>query len=151
MRQDITPGIEEGYPLGFVERVKNRGKMVNWAPQQRVLAHASVACFLSHCGWNSIVEGLSNGLPFLCCPYFADQFLNQSYILDHWGTGLGFERDEGGIIRKEEIRVKVEELLSDESYKLNALKLQVKARASVEGGGSSKENLLKFVDWIKDN
>ncbi|GFQ07489.1 UDP-glycosyltransferase 83a1 [Phtheirospermum japonicum] len=38
--------------------------MVSWAPQQQVLSHPSVACFVSHCGWNSTIEGVANGVPF---------------------------------------------------------------------------------------
>ncbi|KAG5226991.1 UDP-glycosyltransferase 83A [Salix suchowensis] len=68
--------INEAYSEGFQERVAARGKIVGWAPQQKVLSHPSVSCFLSHRGWNSTMEGVSNGMPFLCWPYFADQFLN---------------------------------------------------------------------------
>ncbi|KAJ0100630.1 hypothetical protein Patl1_21734 [Pistacia atlantica] len=104
VRPDITDGANEAFPDGFEERVANRGKMVVWAPQQKVLSHPSIACFFSHCGWNSTVEGLSNGLPFLCWPYFADQFIDESYICDVWKVGLRFKRDESGIITREEIK-----------------------------------------------
>nr|UHB15538.1 UDP-glycosyltransferase [Paris polyphylla] len=92
VRSDLTDGPSDPYPDGFGLRVANRGKMVGWAPQHRVLAHPSIACFVSHCGWNSTMEGVRNGLRFLCWPYFADQFFNESYICDVWRTGL---RDEG--------------------------------------------------------
>lgn len=150
VRQDITQDIDEAYPVGFKERVKNRGKIVDWAPQQQVLSHLSVACFLSHCGWNSTIESISNGVPFLCWPYFADQFLNQSYIVDHWEVGLGLEKDESGIIRQEEIKNKVEQLLSDKIYKTRALKLQCKTTDSVREGGCSQKNFQNFMDWIKE-
>ncbi|KAK4490740.1 hypothetical protein RD792_001443 [Penstemon davidsonii] len=151
VRQDITHDIDQSYPKGFKERVKNRGKMVSWAPQQRVLSHPSVACFMSHCGWNSTIEGISNGVPFLCWPYFADQFLNQSYICDHWAIGLDLNKDESGIITQEEIRNKVEHLVNDRNYKTRALNLQAKTMSSVTGGGSSQKNFSNFLDWIKDN
>ncbi|XP_022866242.1 UDP-glycosyltransferase 83A1-like, partial [Olea europaea var. sylvestris] len=137
-------------PEGFNDRVQNRGLIVSWAPQQKVLSHPSVACFLSHCGWNSTVEGVSNGVPFLCWPYFADQFFNQTYICDHWEVGLELDRDARGIIRKEEIKNKLEQLLIDERYKERALNLQAKTVASATKGCSHK-NFNNFVDWVKDN
>lgn len=151
VRQDLMKGSGNAYPQGFEERIKNRGKIIEWAPQQKVLSHPSVACFVSHCGWNSTIEGVYSGIPFLCWPYSADQFINESYIVDHWGVGLGFEKDESGIIREEEIKNKVEKILSDKSYKTKALELQAKTTASVREGGSSHKNFHSFMEWIKGN
>ncbi|CAL5367649.1 unnamed protein product [Camellia sinensis] len=132
VRPDIADENNDAYPEGFKERVATRGRMVGWAPQQKVLNHPSVACFLSHCGWNSTMEGLSNGIPFLCWPYFADQFLNQSYICDVWKVGLGFNCDESGIIKQGEIKDKVEQLLNDKTIKARALDLKEVAAKSVK-------------------
>lgn len=149
VRQDKTANADKAYPIGFKDRVDNRGRMVGWAPQQQVLSHPSVACFISHCGWNSTIEGIGNGVPFLCWPYFADQFLNQTYICDEWKVGLGLSKDESGIITREEIKEKVEHLLSDKSYKERVLNLQAKTMDSVRGGRSHK-NFNNFIDWIKN-
>ncbi|CAI9758692.1 unnamed protein product [Fraxinus pennsylvanica] len=151
VRQDIdtVKSTLPNMPEGFEDRVRNLGLMVSWAPQQKVLSHPSVACFLSHCGWNSTVEGVSNGVPFLCWPYFADQFFNQTYICDHWEVGLGLDKDERGIIRKEQIKNKLEQLLTDERYKERALNLQAKTMASANKGCSHK-NFNNFVEWIKE-
>ena len=54
--------------------------VVRWCPQQKVVAHRAVCAFfrfVSHCGWNSTMEGVRNGMPFLSWPYFADQFLDR--------------------------------------------------------------------------
>ncbi|KAL8475807.1 hypothetical protein ACS0TY_028460 [Phlomoides rotata] len=146
VRQDATSYT---YPEGFEERVKNQGRMVGWAPQQQVLSHPSVACFISHCGWNSTMEGIGNGVPFLCWPYFADQFINQTYICNEWETGLGLIKDENGMIRREEIKDKVDRVLRDKSYKERALNLQAKAMDSVKEGPSHK-NFNSFIEWIKE-
>ncbi|KAL6553050.1 hypothetical protein OROGR_006892 [Orobanche gracilis] len=156
VRPDSTPTHDNTdddnayYPEGFKDRVKDRGLMVRWAPQQQVLSHPSVACFVSHCGWNSTVEGVGNGVPILCWPYFADQFLNETYICSEWRIGLGLSKDEGGIIRRGEIMGKLEKLRSDKGYRERALDLQAKTMAGSRGGNSNK-NFNDFIEWIKDD
>ncbi|KAF9624162.1 hypothetical protein IFM89_008100 [Coptis chinensis] len=149
VRPDFTCEGTDVYPEGFEARVCSRGRMVGWAPQRQVLAHPSIACFLSHCGWNSIMEGLSVGVPFLCWPYFADQLLNKSYICDVWKNGLGFDSDENGLISREEIKAKVVGLLGNEEIKGNALNLKEIALKNVSDGGASSRNFEDFVQWIK--
>ncbi|XP_077223202.1 UDP-glycosyltransferase 83A1-like isoform X2 [Tasmannia lanceolata] len=152
VRPDLTGGPNrptDAYPDGFLERVADRGRMVGWSPQQKVLAHTSLACFVTHCGWNSTMEGLTNGVPLLCWPYFADQFLNRSYISDVWKVGLGLNQDSDGIISKEEIKKKLEELLSDGGIRTRASELKEMAKKSVSEGGASSRNFNDFVEWIK--
>ncbi|GLT75518.1 hypothetical protein SLA2020_472360 [Shorea laevis] len=149
VRPDITEVKDEAYPKGFQASVVDRGQMVDWAPQRAVLSHASISCFLSHCGWNSTLEGVSNGVPLLCWPYFADQFMNESYICEIWKVGLKLEKDENGIIRQEEIKSKMEKLLGDENLKARALELKEKIRTSVKEGGSSNNIFKSFVEWVK--
>lgn len=148
VRSNMTDKVNDAYPKGFFDRVATQGLVVGWAPQQKVLCHPSIACFLSHCGWNSTMEGVSNGVPFLCWPYFADQFLNQSYICNVWRIGLGFDRNENGIITRNEVRIKVEQLLGDEKIKARALAFQEMAASSIREGGSSNKNFSNFVEWI---
>ena len=150
VRSDFADGSAAEFPDGFIERVAENGKIVSWAPQEEVLAHPSVACFLSHCGWNSTMDGLAMGVPFLCWPYFADQFHNQSYICDQWKVGLGLNPDENGFISRHEIKKKIEILVSDEGIKGNAKKLKEMARNSgSEEGGSSYKNFKTFIETIK--
>ncbi|KAK1380898.1 putative UDP-glucuronosyl/UDP-glucosyltransferase [Heracleum sosnowskyi] len=146
----LRPGMtnEEAFLQEFEARIGSRGKIVSWAPQEKVLSHPSVACFMSHCGWNSITEGLSNGVPFLCWPYICDQFLNETYICDVWKVGLGFEKDETGIIRKAEVKNKVEQLLGDINFKSRAVDLKERIRNSVQDGRSFK-NFGDIIEWMR--
>ncbi|XP_017221077.1 UDP-glycosyltransferase 83A1-like [Daucus carota subsp. sativus] len=146
----LRPGMSNAEPFWkeFEERIGCHGKIVSWAPQEKVLSHPSIACFMSHCGWNSTTEGLSNGVPFLCWPYIVDQFLNETYICDVWKLGLGFEKDGTGIVTKEEIKKKVEQIVGDLNYKARAVELKEKIANSVRDGSSFK-NFGKIVEWMR--
>ncbi|KAJ0098838.1 hypothetical protein Patl1_21711 [Pistacia atlantica] len=149
VRPDITDKINDAYQKGFQDRIATRGHIVSWAPQQKVLAHPSIACFISHCGWNSTMEGISNGVPFLCWPYFGDQMHNENYICNIWRIGLGLSKDESGIITREEIKTKLEELLDNSKYQANVLDLKERVLNSIKEGGSSYNNFKNFVEWLK--
>uniref|UniRef100_A0A2N9HAQ7 Glycosyltransferase n=1 Tax=Fagus sylvatica TaxID=28930 RepID=A0A2N9HAQ7_FAGSY len=149
VRSDVIDRTLAEFLDGFKTRINDRGMIVQWAPQEKVLAHPSTACFLSHCGWNSTLEGISMGVPFLCWPYFADQFHNKSYICDAWKVGLGLNPDENGLITRHEINTKIKTLLFDDGIKSNALKLKEMAKKSVTEGGSSFKNFESFIEQIK--
>ncbi|KAJ7974321.1 UDP-glycosyltransferase [Quillaja saponaria] len=147
----VRPGTDNSvshpYPDEFTG---TRGKIVRWAPQQQVLSHPALACFITHCGWNSTLEGVCNGVPCLCWPYFADQFFDKTYICDVWKVGFGFDTDERGIISREEIKMKVEQLVSVENLRARSSKLKEMAMNNIAEGGQSSENFRKFMKWLKE-
>ncbi|XP_057802727.1 UDP-glycosyltransferase 83A1-like [Salvia miltiorrhiza] len=149
VRRDLANGLQAEFPDGFLERVARFGKIVEWAPQDEVLSHPAVACFVSHCGWNSTLEGVSKGLPYLCWPYFADQAHDESYICDKWEIGLRIDCDENRIRSRYEIKKKIDMVLSESRFKENALKLKETCAKSVSEGGSSYKNLMTFIDHLR--
>ncbi|XP_061366528.1 UDP-glycosyltransferase 83A1-like [Gastrolobium bilobum] len=147
VRQDSNSTNKMALPNEFLG---SKGKIVSWAPQQKVLSHPAIACFVSHCGWNSTMEGLSNGVSFLCWPYFADQFYNKKCICDELKVGLGFDSDENGLVSRWEIKTKVDQLLCDENIRSMSLKLKENVMNNIAEGSMSSENFSKFVKWLKD-
>ncbi|XP_004489506.1 UDP-glycosyltransferase 83A1 [Cicer arietinum] len=133
------------YPDEFLG---TQGKIVGWAPQKKILNHPAIACFISHCGWNSTIEGVHAGVPFICWPFLTDQFLNKSYICDVWKNGLALEKDENGFISKEEIKRKVEQVLDDDDIKEMCLKIKEMTINNMVEGGQSSNNLQKFISWV---
>ncbi|KAK6261715.1 hypothetical protein QUC31_007531 [Theobroma cacao] len=149
VRSDFMDRSIAKFPDEFKSRVAERAKFVEWAPQEKVLAHPSVSCFMSHCGWNSTIEGLSMGVPFLCWPYIADQFSNKNYICDVLKIGLELFKDENVITTKHEVSTKINKLLSSDVIKANALHIKEIARKSFNEGGSSFKNFKIFIEHIK--
>ncbi|TKV91274.1 hypothetical protein SEVIR_9G084700v4 [Setaria viridis] len=148
VRPDFVAGLSKPWLDEFQRRVGDSGLIVSWCPQQQVLAHRAVACFVSHCGWNSTMEGVRNGVPFLCWPYFTDQFQNESYICNVWRTGLAVVRGADGVVTKEELSGKVERVIGDEGIRERVGALRDAARRSIAEGGSSHENFKKFVELL---
>ncbi|XP_047957093.1 UDP-glycosyltransferase 83A1-like [Salvia hispanica] len=148
----LTEGGEAVYGDRFVARVAGRGRMVEWAPQEAVLGHPATACFVTHCGWNSFTESLMNGVPVVCWPYFGDQMYTQRCACEGWKVGLRLEADGDGIVRREEIRQRVEEVMEDRVVKENAERFMVMGRENLLSGNPSSNNIdflakqMKYID-----
>ncbi|KAJ3673843.1 hypothetical protein LUZ60_005835 [Juncus effusus] len=148
-RPGLTDTNSDNFFMQFKERVKGRGIIVDWCNQEKVLAHHSIACFVSHCGWNSTMEGVKNGVHFLCWPYFGDQFVNQGYICDLWKVGLRLIENDNGIVTKERVNLKLKQLISDDRMKMRAEEMKKMVRKCATEGGSSFENLNRFIESMK--
>ncbi|KVH99304.1 UDP-glucuronosyl/UDP-glucosyltransferase [Cynara cardunculus var. scolymus] len=75
-------------PSGFESRVAGRGFIVKgWAPQLAILRHKAVGSFVTHCGWNSILEAVAAGVMMLTWPMGADQYANAKLLVDQLGIG----------------------------------------------------------------
>ncbi|KAI6670912.1 hypothetical protein NL676_005797 [Syzygium grande] len=82
------------------ELCSDRGIVVPWCDQLRVLSHSSVGGFWMHCGWNSILEAVFTGVPMLVYPIAMDQHRNASLVVKDWKIGLGVGTDITGLMRK---------------------------------------------------
>ncbi|XP_022899286.1 gallate 1-beta-glucosyltransferase-like, partial [Olea europaea var. sylvestris] len=145
------PGV--ALPEKFLEKAGDKGKIVQWSPQEQVLNHPSVACFVSHCGWNSTMEALTSGVPVVAFPQWGDQVTDAKYLVDVFKVGIRMCRGEAEnrIIPRDEVEKCLREATSGstaEEIKINALKYKKAAEAAVEAGGSSDKNMQDFVDEI---
>ncbi|CAA7036721.1 unnamed protein product [Microthlaspi erraticum] len=128
--------------------VSEKGYIVKWAPQVEVLAHPSVGGFWSHCGWNSTLESVAEGVPMICRPFTGEQKLNTLYIENVWSVGIQLE----GEVQRGDVERAVKRLLVDDEgacMRERALVLKEKVIASVGSGGSSYNALDELVKSLE--
>lgn len=137
----------DSLPEGFEEAVGERSYLVKWAPQKKVLAHGAVGGFLSHCGWNSTLESIGEGVPMICRASYGDQKVNARYLSHVWRVGVELEKG----LEREKIESAVRRLMRDEEgegMRKRALDLKEMIRICVGDGGSSSESIAELVKLI---
>ncbi|KAG9160309.1 hypothetical protein Leryth_024247 [Lithospermum erythrorhizon] len=134
----------------FIEELEKQGKIVPWCSQLEVLAHPSLGCFITHCGWNSTLESIVCGVPVVAFPQWTDQKTNAKLLEDVWKTGVRVRAKDDGIVESDEI-IRCIEIVMDGGerggeYRGNAQKWKELAREALKDGGSSDKNLKSFVE-----
>ncbi|GJZ14890.1 UDP-glycosyltransferase 84B1-like protein [Tanacetum coccineum] len=141
------PENQEMPKLKILEEVKEQGLIVSWSPQTSVLSHPSVGCFLSHCGWNSLLESIATGVPVLACPQWTDQPTNAKLVTDVWGIEVRLKKNSEGGMCGDDVERCMEDIMSgprSAEFKKNAEELKIEAHAAVsEDGSSDKSAQLK--------
>ncbi|XP_008812738.3 UDP-glycosyltransferase 73E1-like [Phoenix dactylifera] len=162
---ELTPEIENWLSGGFEESTSSRGLIIRgWAPQMVILSHPAVGGFLTHCGWNSILESISAGVPMMTWPQFSDQFLNEKLIVDELriGVAVGVKvpmshvTDDGRVmVQREDVEKAVSRLMdggeNGEDRRMRVRELQEKAMKAMEGGGSSYVNMTRLIQYIMEH
>ncbi|KAK1357197.1 UDP-glucose iridoid glucosyltransferase-like [Heracleum sosnowskyi] len=152
----VRPGSVSGsdwtelLPRGFLEHVGERGLILKWAPQKEVLAHSAVGGFWTHCGWNSTMESLSEGVPMISSPQFFDQKVIARYITHVWK--VGFELD--GVLERGDVDKSIRRLMTGregDEMRQRAIELKHMINVSILEGGSSYNSLNDLTEFLLTN
>ncbi|GMJ16251.1 UDP-glucosyl transferase 88A1 [Hibiscus trionum] len=132
----------------FLERTKNKGMVLKeWVNQQDILGNSAIGGFVSHCGWNSVMEAARNGVPVLAWPQHGDQRTNAE-VVEKAGVGI-WDRTWGwgnqGLVKEDEIQRKINELMEDGKLKIRAKMVGEEARKATGNGGSSKSSIIETI------
>ncbi|MFS7965269.1 putative UDP-glucuronosyl/UDP-glucosyltransferase, UDP-glycosyltransferase family [Helianthus anomalus] len=140
---------EKKLPKGFPDvKIPSKGLVVAWCRQLDVLAHESVGCFVTHCGFNSTLEAISLGVPVVGMPQVSDQTTNAKLLDEIWGVGVRAKADENGIVKSETLVSCIKKIMEGERgvvARKNATKWKELAKVAVDEGGSSENDIDGFV------
>ncbi|TYH51848.1 hypothetical protein ES332_D10G308300v1 [Gossypium tomentosum] len=140
-------GEGEDVVMELMEKSKDRGYIVNWAPQEAVLNHPAIGGFFTHNGWNSTLESVVAGVPMICWPQFADQHVNSRVVSVVWKIGL----DMKDVCDSKIVEKMVKDVMVDrkEEFAKSASEMAKVTNQSVNVGGSSYSNLDCLVEDIR--
>lgn len=148
LRPDIVSSDDvDPLPVGFREAIGDRAMIVPWCCQIEVLSHPSIGGFLTHCGWNSILESVWCKVPLLCFPLLTDQFTNRKLVVDDWKIGINL-RDKRAIT-SEEVSEKISLLMrgkSGEEFGDRIKEVKKTVEDAMKGDGSSERNMDQFMN-----
>uniref|UniRef100_A0ACD5YA91 Uncharacterized protein n=1 Tax=Avena sativa TaxID=4498 RepID=A0ACD5YA91_AVESA len=140
-------------PEGLEERARGRGRVLRgWAPQMEILRHAAVGAFVTHCGWNSTLEGVAAGVTLVTWPMKADQFIDARLVVDVHGAGVRAAEGEGAVPDPTTLaRVFVDAVDGAElaGVRAKARTLAAAAVEAVEEGGSSWLDLERMAKELE--
>lgn len=159
--RDHRHGSSEFLQKDFEERVKDRGLIIKgWAPQVLILNHPAVGGFMTHCGWNSVLESASAGVPMITWPLFAEQFYNENFVLNHLKigvaigveTGLAWGEEEkiGVLINRDRVAKVVTQFMNGndevEGMRKRVRQFSETGKMAVGQSGSSYINIGLLID-----
>lgn len=139
-------------PDGFLERTAGMGIVCGWVPQAKVLAHKAVGGFVSHCGWNSILESLWYGAPIATWPVYAEQQMNAFQMVRELGLAVEIRLDYrvgGDLVQAEEVENGVRTLMNgSDEIRRKVKDMREKCRVALMENGSSYTNLMSLIQEL---
>lgn len=140
-------------PDGFLDRTGGRGVVVKqWAPQAEVLRHRATGAFVTHCGWNSVLESIMVGVPMVAWPLYAEQRLNAVFLEKEMELAVTMKGYDKEVVEAEEVAKKVRWMMVSEGGRVlreRTLAVMRRAKEALLEGGESEATLAGLVDaWI---
>lgn len=144
----------------FIERYSSAGDpsecrglvVLGWVPQSQILGHPAIGGHVSHCGWNSTLESIGQGVPILTWPFQHDHPFEAKLLVEELGAGEEIQREENEsgvfVVKREEVERAARLIIRGEKGKemrRRALQLKEGAKKATAEGGSSFKSLDRLA------
>ncbi|CAI2355599.1 unnamed protein product [Caenorhabditis sp. 36 PRJEB53466] len=129
----------------YAKQVEN-AFVSDWLPQPAILHHPRLKMFITHSGYNSVVEAARAGVPLITIPFIFDQNLNSRAVER---KGWGVRRDKRQLLTDPSaIEAAIDEILHKEGYTHQAHRIRdlIKSKPL-----SSAAKLVKTTEWAIKN
>ncbi|KAH0650680.1 hypothetical protein KY290_031538 [Solanum tuberosum] len=150
--------LEDVLPEGFLQKTKGIGMVIGWASQAEILSHHAVGGFVSHCGWNSILESIWFGMPMATWPMYSEQQANAFQLVKDLCMAVDIKMDykikgsNTDVIKAEEIEKAIRHLMDPENgIRLKVKDMKEKTRLALKEGGSSYNSVGRFIEQVMGN
>ncbi|CAK8538708.1 unnamed protein product [Lathyrus sativus] len=149
--------LDSVLPEGFLDRTREIGMVIGWAPQAQILAHRAIGGFVSHCGWNSTLESIYFGVPIATWPLFAEQQSNAFELVFELKMGVEIASDyrvevnsgPNYFVTADKIERGIRSVLDkDGEFRKKVKVISEKSRKTLLEGGSSYIYLGRLIDYI---
>ncbi|XVE50156.1 hypothetical protein DITRI_Ditri01bG0139400 [Diplodiscus trichospermus] len=115
--------VEEAFPEGFEERVEGRGSVYGgWVPQELLLKHPSVGCFVNHCGYGTMWEFLLSDCQIVLIPEISVQVMNTRLMVEELKVAVEVERGKNREILKDSLSKAIKLVMDKDNEMAGLLK-----------------------------
>ncbi|GMJ10155.1 hypothetical protein like AT4G27570 [Hibiscus trionum] len=144
--------VEEALPEGFEERVKGRGLVYGgWVPQELLLHHPNIGCFVNHCGYGTMWEFLLTDCQIVLIPEIGDQILNTRLMVNELKIGVEVERAKTRRVSKESLSEAIKFVMDKDNKTANMLRANhSKLKQTLSSRNLQEEYVNTFIQALQD-
>ncbi|KAK8962887.1 hypothetical protein KSP40_PGU005881 [Platanthera guangdongensis] len=151
-RMEFDPSRAHAEAFTVLEKTPQEGRIK--------FSGRAIGAFMSHCGWNSVMESVAAGVPLLTWPLAFEQFINERLVTAVLGIGERVWEGFRSTMDKEKVVVPATTIASavagffdsggkGVAARRTAMECAKKAKAAVAVGGSSWKDLNHLIDALR--
>ncbi|PPS16425.1 hypothetical protein GOBAR_AA04127 [Gossypium barbadense] len=93
-----------------------------WVPQEQLLHHPNIGCFVNHCGYGIMWEFLLSDRQIVLIPEIGDQILNTRLMVNELKIGVEVERGKNREVSKESLSEAIKFVMDKDNETANMMK-----------------------------